>query len=141
MRCKSLFASVMLAALGVASAEAQSPNTLRVTIPFAFTIDNSTLPAGDYSVSHSGFNGSRIMAMRSGDDRRTVLFVGSQTESSTVQNQSRLVFRRYGDDYVLTDIWWAGYPAGVKLPVSKTVAEPVNTAGLRPAEVMVILAR
>lgn len=139
MKCK-WFATVMLAALGAASANAQSPNTLQVTIPFAFTVNDTTLPAGDYTVSPS-LNGSRVMAIRNSEKRSTVLFVGSTTEQSAAPDRSNLVFRLCGDDYFLTGIWWAGYPAGVKLPVPRSVAEPVNTAGLRPPEVMVILGR
>jgi len=51
MRFRLLVASAMLLALAAASVYAQSPIALRVDIPFEFAIGNTTMPAGEYSIS------------------------------------------------------------------------------------------
>lgn len=138
MQLRWLLAPVMLAVLGAASASAQSPETLQVTVPFAFTIDNVYMPAGEYSISRSGGDSGGLLALRNSDRRHTLFFVGSAAARGSAPAQSSLVFRRDGSDYSLADIWWAGYTSGVQLPPAK---ESPNTAALHPPEIMVVVYR
>lgn len=140
MRFRLLIAPVMLLALAAASVYAQSPLALRVTIPFEFTIDNTAMPAGEYSVRRAGA-GAGFLAMQSIDNGHTVLFAGSAAVLGSPAQQSSLVFNRYDSDYVLAGIWWAGYTSGVKLPLSKSAQESATSASLRQSEVVVIASR
>lgn len=138
MQLRWLFAPLMLAALGAASASAQSTETLQVNVPFAFTINSVYMPAGEYSISRPGNDNSGLLAMRSSDGRHTALFLGSTAARGSAPAQSSLVFRHEGLDYSLADVWWAGYASGVQLPPAK---EPPSTAALHPPEVMVVMYR
>ena len=139
MKFRLLFSSVV-AALGAASASAQSPNTLQVKIPCAFTVSENVLPAGEYLIGRVS-PGSNLLLIRSEETGRTVLFAGSTVERSSAPARSSLVFGRDRGDYFLQDIWWAGYSAGVQLPVVKTITELASAAGPRAPEVVVIRRR
>jgi hypothetical protein len=115
-------------ALGALSATAQTLNTLQVAVPFAFTIHNVAMPAGDYRISRST-DGSGLLAVQNIDTRQTVFFLASQTGHSVAPNQSSVGFRSDGASYSLADVWWAGYTSGAQLRVLR---EPVMTASVRP---------
>lgn len=136
MQFRKLFAPVVLAALGATSAAAQSPETLQVTVPFAFTVNSVYMPAGEYSISRSGAEGSALLTVRSTDSRRTLFFAGSVAAQGSAAAQSSLVFRHEGAEYTLADIWWGGYSTGVQLAPSR---ESPATAALRPPEVMMVV--
>ena len=136
MQFGKLFAPVVLAALGVTSAAAQSQETLQVTVPFAFTVNSVYMPAGEYSISRSGAENSTLLAMRSNDSRHTLFFAGSAAALGGAATASSLVFRHEGGGYCLADVWWAGYATGVQLAPSK---ESPSTAGLHPPEVMMVV--
>jgi hypothetical protein len=136
MQFGKLFAPVVLAALGVASAAAQSPGTLQVTVPFPFTVNGVSMPAGDYSISRSGAESSALLGMRSNDRRHTLFFAGSPAVLGNAAAASSLVFRHVGSEYSLADIWWAGYSAGVQLAPAK---ESPATAALHRPEVTMVL--
>jgi hypothetical protein len=138
MQLGKLFAPVVLAALGAASAAAQSLETLRVTVPFPFTVNSVYMPAGEYSISPSGAENSGLLALQGADSRHTLFFVGRASALGSAPAQSRLVFRHEGDAYSLADIWWAGYTSGVQLAPPK---ESPAMASLHPPEVMVVLYR
>lgn len=138
MQLRSLLAPVIMAVLGAASAAAQSPETLQVTVPFAFTVNSVYMPAGQYSVSRSGAENSALLALRGSDSRHTLFFAGNAAALGSAPAQSSLVFRHEGGDYSLADVWWAGYTSGVQLAPSK---ESATTASLHPPEVMVVLYR
>jgi hypothetical protein len=130
----------MLLALAAASVYAQSPIALRVDIPFEFAIGNTTMPAGEYSISRGGA-GAGLLAIESADNKHTALFAGNAAVLGSPARQSSLAFDHYQSGYVLADVWWAGYASGLKLPVSKTAQESAATASLRQPEVVVIASR
>lgn len=99
----------------VATANAQESKTQVATIPFEFTIGNTTLPAGDYNVTRM-MNGGETIAVRGPESavRLTSLIVKSQPAKN-----SKLVFHRYGNTYFLSEVWTAGSANGRKLIKSK----------------------
>ncbi len=124
MRLAKLFSLIVLLALGAMSAAAQAPDTLQIAIPFAFTVHNVAMPAGDYRISRS-VDGNGLLAIENIDTRQTVLFLASQTGHGPAPDQSSVAFRSEGAGYSLADIWWAGYTSGARL---RALREPVLTA-------------
>lgn len=112
---------IMLSVLGVlttVSAHAQAGKQFTVTIPFNFYVAGKTLPSGQYHIGRST-EGAEGLVLR-GTDRRTGVFVltrGIQNEE--VQRESKLVFRRYGDQYFLGEVWISGRSTGRELPSSR----------------------
>lgn len=130
-------ASAVLLAVAALSAYAQSPAALRVSVPFQFSINNTAMPAGEYSISRAGLGDGRLLALRSSDNRHTVLFAGNAAALASAAQQSSLVFNHNDNNYVLAGIWWAGYTSGVKLAAH----ESAMTASQHPPQVVVIASR
>jgi hypothetical protein len=98
------------------------------------------LPAGEYEIHDCGLEVLSLMAMRSDDSRHVVLFTGNAASRNSAPDQSSLVFHRYGSNYFLADIWWAGVTSGLELPKSKTEKELAKTASARRPEQVLLMA-
>jgi hypothetical protein len=139
--CKRLIMLSVLGVLTTVSAHAQYAKPFTVTIPFKFYVAGKTLPAGQYHVGRSTETTEEGLALR-GKDGRVGVFVltrGIQTEE--VQQQSKLVFRRYGDQYFLGEVWTFGRNTGRELPISRTerVTKQENAKhGANPEKVAVV---
>ena len=109
-----LMVAVLIAvAISAPSFLAQSPR-MSATIPFDFYISDRLFPAGTYTVA------PQSNAVRLYDGRGNSVFVMTPGSSDNrAMNDSRLVFRTYGDASFLASIYWAGYKAGRDLPSSK----------------------
>jgi hypothetical protein len=115
-------------AVGVTVEAAQ----IRATVPFSFEVNGKTLPTGTYTID-SGMNGAVLVSgARSG-----AVVLG--THVSAKNASPRLVFNRYGEDYVLREIWTGS--DGRKLPESRRERELVaarggaNTASVQKVEI------
>jgi len=112
---------IMLSVLGVltsVSAHAQAGKQFIVTIPFNFYVAGKTLPAGQYHIGRSTEDAEGLVLR--GTDGRTGLFVLTRgIQNKEVQQESKLVFRRYGDQYFLGEVWISGRSTGRELPRSR----------------------
>ena len=72
-------------------------SVIKANIPFDFTVGNTWMPAGEYTLSSPL---RQIVQLRSADLAKTATIVSSQSfhESSS---GSKLVFDKYGDQYFL----------------------------------------
>ena len=77
-------------------------------IPFTFTVNGKTLPEGSYNVSTTGGT-LFIRGFRSGAFALT-----NGVEAST-PSSAKLVFHKYGQQYVLRQVWMGGN-TGRELP-------------------------
>jgi hypothetical protein len=91
---------------------------VRITIPFEFVIKDKVLPPGDYIVKRSVSENPEMLLIRSVDGSRGAYVLTSNVQANTRQNESKLVFHRYGDQYFLSQVWTAGETAGRELPKS-----------------------
>ena len=114
MKTNVLRTSIM-AVLVAAAAHAQSFATLRFTIPFNFAAGNATLAAGTYTVNQSR---PGQIALKAPDGRAHATMLAPIVECAGVQTASKLVFHRYGNTYVLSQIWTARDGCGRQAPVS-----------------------
>jgi hypothetical protein len=104
----------------VASANAQLSNPIRAKIPFAFSMGDKTLPAGEYTFSRlSGFSDTKLMSVSSVDASTRVYQSTFGVEVLTPKNDSTLVFHKYGDQYFLEQIWSYGEQGGTQVPESR----------------------
>jgi hypothetical protein len=70
-------------------------------IPFAFQASNHTLAAGEYTISETSARG--LFTLR--DSESKALFVMAPINSTGESGNPRLVFRCYGNERVLSQIW------------------------------------
>ncbi len=109
----SLFSAALAAALLSATGFAQT-NIATAHIPFAFQVGETTLPAGNYMVQDSN-NVLRVFARGGSGVFR--LTMNAYRDHKTPD--ARMVFKRYGGAYYLTDIWNAGATDGFTLVPGK----------------------
>ena len=99
------FVAILGIFLGFAltSVHAQAPSKVEVNIPFEFSAGKTTLQPGVYSIKRMSGN---IVTLRSKDGESSVILNAPVTHNSIdPEAVERLVFNRYGEQYVLAQIW------------------------------------
>jgi hypothetical protein len=117
--------TLFVTTFAVASTRAQSPGgNQMVTIPFDFFVGADKLPAGEYTLRAE--DSSAAMRIQRRDQSTSAYFSIRPIEGPKIQNQSKLVFHKYGDDYFLSQVWTAGRATGEQLSKTKRerLAEP-----------------
>ena len=112
---------VLIVTLAFVSAVASASGQTRLSgadIPFDFVAANRTLPAGQYDVVN-GSSGQEIVKMISAEKGGSVFTLTNAIIANERAEQSKLVFRRYGNRYFLSEIWVAGETVGRKLLKSR----------------------
>jgi hypothetical protein len=95
----------LLFMLSLVHAQAQSGPTLKVTIPFEFQIGSQVLPSGEYNVKRLTQNSVLI---RSEDGQTKAIAVTTTTVEAGINEKAageKLVFRQYGNQYFLSQVW------------------------------------
>ena len=86
-----------MATLGATSGVLAQQPTLKVTVPFDFTVGNKLLPAGNYSI-HSSMPG--IIVVQSTDKLYSTSIVAAHGNGES-SDGSKVVFNVYGHQYFL----------------------------------------
>lgn len=112
----TIIASLTLVLLvSAVSAMAQSANqSAKVSIPFAFSVGDTQLPAGTYVVSK---NGNTLLIQNTRGKGSAATLAGQTIANSQETLDGRLVFNRYNDQYFLSEIWMPGAGLGRELKV------------------------
>jgi hypothetical protein len=124
---KQFFAIIFAIGLAV-SAHAQNSQAIRADIPFAFTVNGRTLPAGTYRIDSA--SGNRIVWKLQSTEARSRLFVLANTLSGNLNaGHVQLTFHRYGTQNYLAAFETSSYR--VSLPPSnreKAIRGPATKA-------------
>ena len=108
---------VVSLATAVVSAKAQSSSKLVVAdIPFSFVVAGETMPAGEYRVTQGLGNG---LIIQSADSTHSAMRLTNTIQPESDHNQAKLVFRRYGERYFLSEVWNGFDESGRQLLRSK----------------------
>jgi hypothetical protein len=75
---------------------------MKVTVPFAFQANETSLPAGTYIVSGNGTG--TITSLRNVDTSKSIFLYGVQPALDG-RKGPQLVFHGYGDKHFLAEIW------------------------------------
>jgi len=112
---------VLVTIIGISSANAQTSGNPRLiaSVPFVFSVGNTTLPAGEYTVSCTNpASSARVLQIRRKDGSGSVVIQTSDTIGK-IQDNARLVFHRYGDQYFLAQAWMAADNNGLVVQKSR----------------------
>jgi hypothetical protein len=131
-----LVLSSSMAATQVARAE----QSMVVKIPFAFTVGDATLPAGEYRV-HTLDNNSAVILIRCSDADQSAMVLSNAAQAKETLTQSKLVFQRYNDRYFLSQVWKAGSIRGRQLSKSRAEKEIAQSARLETKGEVTLVAR
>jgi hypothetical protein len=107
--------SLLSLLLVAGSAIAQTVH-VRANVPFNFTVENKTLPAGMYSIRTIGDRGMTTLLVQAQDRHSSIMTNSNAAENLKPADKSKLVFNRYRDQYFLSEIWVAGASRGHRLP-------------------------
>ena len=109
----------LVVAMGVmvGSVQAQSlSNGMRANIPFEFSVGDSKLPAGEYSIRRAQpSSGDTVLVISNVNHPDSVLPLTNSAQSLNAKDVNTLVFHRYGDQYFLFQVWPAGGTYGREL--------------------------
>jgi hypothetical protein len=127
---KILGASMMLVMLLVATSFGKTASEERITavIPFDFSVQQHILPAGTYVVKQVRDGLYQIQR----EDRRGQMASMQTTALGSpigTNNDTKLVFNKYGDQYFLSQIWASGQPQGRALLKSHSERELLKKGG------------
>jgi hypothetical protein len=103
---------------------------VRCQVPFSFTVNGTTLPAGTYNV----LTNDTSLVIRG--INRGAITLSTRMESRT-NTDAKLIFEKRGDQYTLREVWM-GEGAGRELTPTRT--EKDQRVALGPAERVVISA-
>ena len=118
------------------SALAQSRGDITADVPFNFTVNQTTMPAGSYRISTLG-NGNSTLLIQNRDAKAVKLVSPNAVEALKPANKTKLVFHCYGGDHCfLYQIWVSGAVRGQQLPKSDVEREVAANTTSRNMDVI-----
>jgi hypothetical protein len=129
--------TALVLALAVNAAFAQSNGKIKADVPFAFSVEQNAMEAGQYSITAT----DHVLLIRNDSTNKSVMLM-AQTEESAKPQGTRLVFHKYGNSYFLAEIWHATGQAGasgIQLPASKAEQETRAANASAPQEVIIAM--
>lgn len=123
-----------VALLGASGLSAQTKAT--ANIPFEFTAQNATLPAGEYTMSAASTSHD-VMVIRNVETGKGIMALAASSESGyrNAGDKSVVVFHRIGDHYFLAEVKTDAVSG--HLSPSKLERELTSEGGGQPAAVIV----
>ena len=115
--------TVFGAALTIVPANAQSSRRALTNIPFEFSLGNTTLKAGSYTVEQLQ---SGILALSSSDNKERRFAMTFPGDSDRQSQESHLVFIRYGSEVFLKGVFISGNENSYELPESSRERELIK---------------
>jgi len=125
---KGLGAASVIGILAAVTVPAEATD-VRAQIPFSFSVSQKSLPPGTYTVSSTGASALMIRGTSGGGAVSL-----SQAMQNANQQGAKLVFHRYGDQYVLREVWSGSQ--GRKLPEPKLERELIARNGVASMQVV-----
>ena len=116
-------------------AQTISQRLMKVNIPFAFGVEDRSLPAGEYLVFT--VTPERSIRFISTDGKHSAIVNTLPNYASLPSEDSRLVFHRYGNEYFLAQVWTAGQNVA-RNPLSSKAAMEIASSGSKPQAITVI---
>lgn len=115
-RIPALAHLVAIAVIATGSAFAQD-HSVTATVPFNFTVNGTSLPAGSYTISSDSAR-ANVLSIRNRQEKVNIWAVG-MVDSNEPGQAGSLVFHKYGDRYFLSDIRYSHSSTKAHFPSSK----------------------
>jgi hypothetical protein len=119
--------ALLFAAATLFAQTTPSQRLMTVNIPFAFAVDDHSLPAGEYLVLT--VTPERSIRIVSADGKHSAIVNDLTNYVSAPSPNSRLVFHRYGDQYFLVQVWTKGDNVARNPFISKRAMEIASSSG------------
>jgi hypothetical protein len=135
----ALMTLIVAFAIAVPVVHAQSQIILKANVPFGFNVGSTYMPAGSYEVLKLNASATLIETW-DGHNRAIALF---NPAGPSKTDETKLVFQKYGDRYVLSQIWTSLSGQGLEAPKSDLEKEmqAANTGTQGGAETVIVALR
>ena len=125
----------LLLVLSSASVQAQS-NRNSINIPFNFNVGHKTFPAGEYTVEPTRKDSQNVWLLENKNRHKSVVFNTIPVWARVTQEQTKLVFNRYDDQYFLSQICTAGDNSSRELRMRRWERQLAKN-GVQPERVLI----
>lgn len=120
---KQIFRAVTMLSLffvlAASAVFAQAERRVVIRIPFDFTVGQKTLPAGAYRIEPNRIDSDRVWVIKSVERRESAVLMTISVRANATQEEGKVIFHKYGDQYFLSQIWTPGSNTGSELPISR----------------------
>jgi hypothetical protein len=131
---KQVLSLVGVLSLMLVAGSALAQSRVEADVPFNFTVNRTTMPAGAYTLSPVG---SEALLIQSKDRQSVKLAMPNRAQISPPSKTTKLIFHCYGKDQCfLYQVWVEGASRGRQFP--KSALENEIEAKLRSRDVPVI---
>lgn len=135
MKCAdTLITMCLLLTASTLLAQSESQRPMKVNVPFAFGVEDLSLPAGEYYIFTA--TPGRTIRIVSADDKYSAVIDTLLNHAEKPATKSRLVFHQYGDEYFLAQVWTAGRNEA-RNPLSGKRAMELASSGGKPRSITV----
>lgn len=125
-----------LASLVAASGAFAQDGSAEANVPFAFSVTNTTVPAGQYRITANSGNSILIRNLVQG----TTVFSSVASPEQASYDRCQLVFQRYSERYFLRKILCPSKSISVNLPVTRREKRARMLEARGPVEDSVLVA-
>lgn len=115
------FPALLLVLTGSSLLWADVGDAMKAEIPFSFSVDNTTLPAGSYWIQEADSSNTSVFTIRSSNDKQAVIFETEEIDKIEPSNTSKLVFDVRDGQHFLAQIWSEGRIVGHEVPPSQSM--------------------
>ena len=126
LRCKNLaLAMAFMAAMSLSTvaAHAQLIDELEANVPFAFSADNTHLPAGQYFIRPAQDLGTDVLEIENANRTVSVFVLSENSQFTQPPKASELTFDKVGNSYFLRSITVRDSLVGYTFMTSKAEAK------------------
>jgi hypothetical protein len=128
--------SLFVVALVLAAPAVAQQSTYIIQVPFSFHVNAQVFPAGEYRVGVLSQNPA-TMQIRGIDHAADGMFVAPRhSRQARGPRDAELVFHRYGRQYFLSQVWFAGRDDGYQFFVSQEERENAKRSSSSPESVL-----
>ena len=108
MKTLKTFVMTMTAVALLGSSSLYAQDKAVANIPFAFSILDKTMPAGQYTVQHASIDRPGLIVFQNvADGHSAAVLAPSSAASYSTKDKAdaKLIFHRYGDRYFFSEVW------------------------------------
>ena len=126
----AIVSAVFLFGLSGMTLFGEETREVKAHVPFPFLVENTTLPAGDYTVSRVD-SGESALVIQNQDKGTAVDFLTEavETKSADPPDNGSLVFDVVSGKHFLSEVWTTGTRTGWKLFPSRLEKQEMKAAG------------
>jgi hypothetical protein len=107
----------LVAVAGAVPASAMATQEIKAHVPFNFVVENTRLPAGDYTIQPLGIEEPSVLVISSKDGKVVIDFLTNEARPGRTLSSAELVFDRYGDKEFLREVL-VPEDASAEIPIS-----------------------